>query len=104
MIDRLNLAARPFAVVKVAGADPFMDRLDAYVNSLFGVTSFILPAGAQIEFIKSRNAVRVVAGKGGRRRGVRDRLPPLRVVTYPTEGALSQRARLRAWWDRPLPA
>jgi hypothetical protein len=54
----------------------------------------VLPPVATFELVQPRPAARVVAGKGWRRRGVRDRVPQLRV--YKAEG-MSERVRLRKW-------
>jgi hypothetical protein len=87
------LADNPVLVGYAPRAPRLSNAAESFLRTAGWEGWYLLPRGC----VAFANRVRVVAGKGGRRRGVRDRVPPLRV--YKAEG-MSERMRLRKWRDR----
>lgn len=85
LLAQLERASRPlfFATLPPRAQEPTNDERRAFdeaVRALGADNTLVLPAGEELKILRPKNLPRVVAGKGARRRGVRDRVPPLRVL------------------------
>ena len=79
LLARLDAASRPLFLVSLS---PFTKAQARTTICQLGATAFVMPSSYVVEIIQPKGP-RVVAGKGGRPRGIRGRVPPLRLVRLP---------------------
>lgn len=83
LLARLEAATAPWFIAKLAPSRPRTPDLDAALEQLTGLRTglVLLPPDIDIGIrYPERPLVRVVAGKGARRRGIRGRRPLIRIV------------------------
>ncbi|HSM91877.1 MAG TPA: hypothetical protein VLT47_03260 [Anaeromyxobacteraceae bacterium] len=72
LLARLDAASRPLFLVSLS---PFTEASALRTIRQLGATSYVMPSSYVIEIIQPKGP-RVVAGKGGKRRGLRRPAPP----------------------------